>query len=188
MSKQKENGYSQDEPVILKDEAGRELACYIERFLEVEGKEYVLLLPVDSPVEIFAWNEDFEDEEAATLIEDDESINKIFPTAQAVLAEQDLVLKHTAFSLTVAGELPEVDEEEILTLEIEDEISQQQPEELQFLASFYHEEQEYAIYTPLDPLLFFGRLTQGGKAELLSPEEFQRVQPMLEEQLFDELE
>jgi hypothetical protein len=30
-----------------------------------------------------------------------------------------------------------------------------EPEQLQLLASFYYEEQEYTIYTPLDPLLFF---------------------------------
>ncbi len=188
MSKKKENEDFQNKPVIIKDEAGLELACYIERSLEVEEEEYVLLLPVDSPVEIFAWNEDSEEEEAATVVEDDETLDKIFPVAQAVLAEQDLILKRTGFSLTVAGELPEVDEEEILTLEIEDDITQLEPEELQFLASFYHEEQEYAIYTPLDPLLFFGRINQKGEPELLSPEEFQRVQPLLEEQLFDELE
>lgn len=188
MSKKKENEDFQNKPVIIKDEAGLELACYIERSLEVEEEEYVLLLPVDSPVEIFALNEDSEEEEAATVVEDDETLDKIFPVAQAVLAEQDLILKRTGFSLTVAGELPEVDEEEILTLEIEDDITQLEPEELQFLASFYHEEQEYAIYTPLDPLLFFGRLNQEGQPELLSPEEFQRVQPLLEEQLFDELE
>lgn len=186
MSKSKQNGYSQDEPVILTDDTGRQLACYIEQSVEVEGKEYILLLPVDSPIEIFAWEEDSEDE--AMLVEDDETIEKIFPIAQAVLAEQDLTLKRTAFALTVAGELPPVNEDEILTLEIDDEATQLEPEELQLLANFYYEEQEYAIYTPLDPLLFFGRINQQGKPELLSPEEFQKVQPLLEEQLFDELE
>ncbi len=186
MSKSKQNGYSQDEPVILTDDTGRQLACYIEQSVEVEGKEYILLLPVDSPIEIFAWEEDSEDE--AMLVEDDETIEKIFPIAQAVLAEQDLTLKRTAFALTVAGELPPVNEDEILTLEIDDEATQLEPEELQLLANFYYEEQEYAIYTPLDPLLFFGRINHQGKPELLSPEEFQKVQPLLEEQLFDELE
>ena len=186
MSKEKQNGYFQEDPVILTDETGRQLACYIEKTLEVQGKEYVLLLPVDSPVEIFAWKEDVEDE--ALLVEDDETIDAIFADAQAVLAEQDLILKRTAFSLTVAGELPPVDEDEILTLEIDEDGSQLEPEELQLLAYFYHEEQEYAIYTPLDPHLFFGRMNKEGKAELLSPEEFQQLQPMLEEQLFDELE
>ncbi|HEY9872377.1 MAG TPA: DUF3727 domain-containing protein [Candidatus Obscuribacterales bacterium] len=181
-----DNDSSQPESVTLTDAAGRSLTCYIEHSVEVEGTEYLLLLPVDSPVEIVAWNEDAEEE--ATLLEDDAEIDKIFGDAQAVLSELNLTLKRTAYSLTASGELPPVDEQDILTLEMDEEGTDLEPEEFQFLASFYHEEQEYAIYTPLDPLLFFARLDGKGKPELLSPEEFKKVQPMLEELLFDEME
>ncbi|MEW6491259.1 MAG: DUF3727 domain-containing protein [Cyanobacteriota bacterium] len=184
-----ENGSSSNGLVTLKDEAGRSLSCYIEHSLEVEGHEYLLLLPVDSPVEIVAWDEGEEEDEAdATLIEDDEEVDIIFSDAQAVLAEQNLTLKRTAYTLTVAGELPAVDEEELLTIEIEEENVELEPEQFQFLASFYHEEQEYGIYTPLDPLLFFAQKNEAGQPELLSPEEFKKVQPLLEELLFDQLE
>ena len=57
-----------------------------------------------------------------------------------------------------------------------------------FLASFYHEEQKYEVYTPLDPLLFPARRNKAGQAELLSPEEIQRVQPLLNEWLFNDLD
>lgn len=181
-----EDNYSPAGSVTLTDEAGRTLTCYIERSLWVEEQEYVLLLPVDYAVEIFAWQTDTEEEEAIPV--DDATLDEIFPTAEAVLAEQNLVLKRTAFTLTVAGEIPPVEEAEIFTLEIEEEGSELEPEQLQLLASFYNEEQEYAIYTPLDPLLFFARMNGGGKAELLSPEELRLVQPLLQEQLFDELE
>ncbi|MEW5858764.1 MAG: DUF3727 domain-containing protein [Cyanobacteriota bacterium] len=181
-----ENG-SSVQTVSLTDESGRSLSCYIEHSIEVEGEEYVILLPVDSPVEIVAWDEEKEEEEA-TLVEDDAEIDEVFPTAQAVLAERNLALKRTAFALTVAGELPAVEEEEILTLEIEDDDTQLEPEEFQFLASFYHKEQEYTIYTPLDPLLLFARINSAGEPVLLSPEEFKKVQPLLEDQLFDEME
>lgn len=184
MSKEKQNGYSQDETVTLTDEAGRELACYIERSLEIDGQDYVLLQPLDAPVEIFAWQEE-DDVEEPVLVEDEETLDQIFPIAQAVLSEQELTLKRTEFELTVSGELPPVEEEEILTLEFEDEDGELMSEPLQFLASFYHEEQEYAIYTPL--LRFFARMNAAGQPELLSPEEFQKVQPLLE-QLFDEME
>jgi hypothetical protein len=184
-----ENGQSGNGYVTLTDEAGRSLNCYIEHSLEVEGSEYLLLLPVDAPVEIVVWDEDDEDDEAqATLLEDDEEIDSIFSDAQAVLAEQNLTLKRTAYTLTVAGELPPVDEDEILTIEIEEDGVEVEPEEFQLLASFYHEEQEYGIYTPLDPLLFFAQRNKAGQAELLSPEEFKKVQPLLEELLFDELD
>lgn len=99
-----------------------------------------------------------------------------------------MTLKNTAYALTVAGDLPPVEESELFTLEIEDEEADLEPEQLQLLASFYDEHQEYAIYTPLDPLLFFARITKTGEPELLSPEEFRQVQPLLEEHLFNEVE
>jgi Protein of unknown function (DUF3727)/Protein of unknown function (DUF1292) len=173
--------------ITLTDDKGRTLDCYVEHSLSVDEQEYVLLLPVDSPVEIFAWQGEGEEEEAV-LVEDDDTIDEIFATAQAVLAEHNLFLKNTAYALTVAGELPEADESELFTLEIEDEENSLEPEQLQLLAYFYHEEQEYAIYTPLDPLLFFARTLPSGKPQLLSPEEFRKVQPLLEEQLFNEVE
>ncbi len=183
------NDYDREHSGIinLTDDKGRSLECYVEHSLEVDGQEYFLLLPVDSPVEIFAWQGDG-DEEEAILIEDDATIDEIFSTAQAVLSEQNLILKNTAYALTVAGELPPVEESELFTLEIEDEQSDLEPEQLQLLGRFYHQEQEYAIYTPLDPLLFFARISKNGKPELLSPEEFRQVQPLLEEQLFNEVE
>lgn len=182
-----ENDHANAGSITLTDDKERSLECYIEHSLSVNGQEYVLLLPVDSPVEIFAWQGEGDDEEAI-LVEDDATIDEIFATAQAVLAEQNLIVKNTAYALTVAGELPPVEESELFTLEIEDEEEDLDPEQLQLLASFYHQEQEYAIYTPLDPLLFFARITKTGKPELLSPEEFRQVQPLLEEHLFNQVE
>ncbi|MDP8964904.1 MAG: DUF3727 domain-containing protein [Cyanobacteriota bacterium] len=187
-----ENGHSGNEIVTLTDESGRSLSCSIEHSLEVEGSEYLLLMPVDTPVEIVAWDdEEDEDSANATLLEDDAEIDLVFSDAQAVLAEQNLILKRSGFTLTVAGELPsvdDVDEQDILTIEMEEEDVKLEPEELMFLAGFYHEEQKYEIYTPLDPLLFPARRNSAGQAELLSPEEIQKVQPLLNEWLFDDLD
>jgi hypothetical protein len=184
-----ENGSSANSSITLTDEEGRSLNCYIEHALEVDGREYLLLMPIDSPVEIVAWDEDEDEDEAdATLIDDDEEIDRIFSDAQAVLAEQNLTLKRTAHTLTVEGELPAVNDDDVLTIEIEESEVDLEPEQFQLLASFYHEEQEYGIYTPLDPLLFFAQRNKAGQPELLSPEEFKKVQPYLEELLFDELE
>ena len=174
--------------ITLTDDKGRSLECYVENSLSVDGQEYVLLLPVDSPVEVFAWQEGEGEEEEPAFIEDDAIIEEIFNTAQAVLSELNLELRNTAYALTVSGELPPFEDSEITILEIEDEEADLEPEQLQFLASFYHYEQEYRIYTPLDPLLFFARVSKTGAPELLSPEEFRKVQPFLEERLFDEVE
>ncbi|HEY9800657.1 DUF3727 domain-containing protein [Anabaena azotica] len=183
-----DNDHDPTGSITLTDEKGRSLECYVEHSLTVDEQEYVLLLPVDSPIEIFAWEGDDENEEAILVEFDDAIIDDLFATAQAVLAEQNLVLKQTAYALTVAGDLPPVEESELFTLEIEDEAADLEPEQLQLLANFYHDDQEYAIYTPLDPLLFFAKITKTGEPVLLSPEEFRKVQPLLEEQLFNEVE
>ena len=175
--------------VTIKDEAGRSLTCYIEQSVEVEGQEYVLLLPVDSPVEIFVWQqgEEGEEDEEAVPVEEEAEIDKLFSIASTVLAEQNLILKRTAVALTVEGDLPELEEEEL-----EDEMENgEDHEELQLLTSFYYEEQEYAIYAPLDPFFILARMNDQSEPILLTPEEFEKLEPMLpmiEDQLFDELD
>lgn len=184
----KDNSNSNEESVTLTDEVGRSLTCNIEYSMNLEGQEYALLLPIDSPVEIFTWQGDDTDE-AAIPVEDDTEIDKIFDTARVVLQEQNLTLRRTAVTLTVVGELPEFPEDEMASDADPDEESEF--EELMWLTSFYHEEQEYAIYTPLDPFFILARMNDDGKPELLSEEEFQRLEPMLpmlEDQFFDELD
>lgn len=175
------------EIVTLTDEAERSLECYVDHSLIIEESTYILLQPIDSPISIIAWDKG-EDASEATLLENEAEIGEIFPDAKAVLAEQNLTLKHTAYTLTVAGELPPVDEGEILALEVEESGSDLEPEEFQFLASFFNQEEEYTIYTPLVPLLFFARETQTDQLELLSAEEYKKVQPLLEDLLFNEVE
>jgi Protein of unknown function (DUF3727) len=167
------------ELVTLTDEAGRELPCYIERELELDSQTYLLLLPVNAPIEIFAWDEDDDVTE--------EEIGRIFADAHAVLAEQNLTLKRTAFTMSAIGELPPLDPTEVVTIEIDDEDDSLEPEEFQILARFYNEEQEYAICTPVDPLLFFGKADDKGVVSLLSEEEAEQLQPMLEDMLLDEI-
>jgi uncharacterized protein YrzB (UPF0473 family) len=184
----KENNNSDEVSVTLTDEVGRSLTCNVEYSMNVEGQDYVLLLPIDSPVEIFTWHGD-ESDEAAIPVEDETEIDKIFDTARVVLQEQNLTLQRTAVTLTVVGELPEFPEEDLNP----DSDSEQESdfEELLWLTSFYHEEQEYAIYTPLDPFFILARMNDDGQPELLSPEEFQKLEPllpMLEDQFFDDLE
>ncbi|MDV3000893.1 MAG: hypothetical protein N5P05_002499 [Chroococcopsis gigantea SAG 12.99] len=174
------------EIITLSDEQGRTLDCYIENALEADDLTYLLLVPVDTPVMILAWDE--EDESDAILIEDSEEIEEIFGNAKAVLAELNLHLKLTAHTLTVSGELPALDDELVLSLEIESETqSNSEPEELQFLASFSFEDEKYSIYTPLAPLLFLASCDEDGNVELVSPDD-QQLQPILEELLFEELE
>jgi hypothetical protein len=191
-----EEGSEQPPTVEVFDAEGRSLVCYVEHSLEIDEREYLLLLPVDSPIEIFAWMSDDEstadedeDEEMENLIDLTEAdIDQIFSTAKAVLAEQDLLLQRTAHTLSVKGELPEADEENIITLDLEEDEDEMGMEQFQRLAYFYHNDQEYEICTPLDPLLFFARYDDEGQIHLLAPEEFKGLRSQLEAQLFDSLE
>lgn len=179
--------------VTLTDEEGRTLDCYIENAMEGDDGTYLLLMPVDIPVVILGWDQDIEEDEDsdeitnAELVEDPEEIEEIFADAKAVLAELDLTLKLTAFTLTVVGELPPIEDDGILTLELETEGPALDSEELQFLKDFYHKNQKYSIYTPLSPLLFLAKYNLLGKVELISPDD-EKMQGILEELLFDEME
>ena len=174
------------ELVVLTDEGGKELPCYIERELELDGKTYLLLLPQNAPIEIFAWDEE-DDVTELVSIEEEIEIDRIFADAHAVLSEQNLALKRTAFTLSAIGELPPLDPTEVVTIELDEEDESLEPEEFQILARFYNEEQEYAICTPVDPLLFFGKANANGQISLLSEEEAEQLQPMLEDMLLDEI-
>lgn len=185
-----ENGQFDAETISLTDEVGRSLECYVEYSLEYDLYTYLLLQPVDSPIVILAWDDEEDDDVSeAFTIEEDAEIEEIFEDAKAVLAELDLNLKHTGFTLTASGELPPLEDDSILTLELDEEKEKSdiEPEELQYLASFYHLEQKYTIYTPLSPLLFLARYNLDGELELVSPED-EQMKPILEELLFDELD
>jgi len=172
----------EEETLVIVDEEGRSLPCYIEQSLEADDMTYLLLLPKDIPLVIMSISNDNHEEMEASLLDDDQAILQIFDNAKAVLAEQNLVLHHTAYTLTATGELPPIEEEQILTLE--DNIDTEE-EELQSLAYFYHVGQRYGIYTPLTPLLFFARYDIENHLELVSPDQ-ENLMPILEELLSED--
>lgn len=185
-----DNDAEEADSVTLTDEDGRTLDCYVENTLETDDGTYLLLMPVDIPIVFIAWDDESEEPDEsieAILLEDKEELDLVFADAKAVLAELDLTLKSTAFTLTVSGELPPIEDDSILTLELDSEDPTLEPEELQFLTGFYHEDQKYSIYTPLAPLLFLAKYNEAGELELVSPED-EQMKPILEELLFDELD
>ncbi|MBR8828494.1 MAG: DUF3727 domain-containing protein [Gomphosphaeria aponina SAG 52.96 = DSM 107014] len=203
------DSYEEDddlEKVTIFDDGGRSLDCYIENSLELNNATYLLLMPVDAPVVILAGEDDPDDEDEeyaqTILIEDKSEIEKIFADAKAVLAELNLTLKDTAYTLTVEGELPALEDENLISLELDEEESEEssnelesdneleddmEPEELQILKSFYHEEQRYSLCTPLSPLLFVALVNRDNQLELLAPDN-PELQFILQELLFDEFD
>jgi hypothetical protein len=185
-----DSNFDEAERIVLQDEQGRSLECYIENTLETDDFVYLLLTPVDTPVVILAFDDDEDGDEDvsddALILEDSKEIDPVFADAKAVLSEQNLMLQYTAYSLTVSGELPPIEDDDILSLELEsDDEESEETEELQYLASFYSQEQKYSIYTPLTALLFVATYDQFGQVKLVSPDE-EDIQPILEELLFEE--
>jgi hypothetical protein len=163
------------EIVTLTDSSGRSLECYIENEINSGGTDYYLLQPVDLPIVILAWDDDTEDSDLpeTEMVKDPEELAEIFLDAKAVLSERELTLKDTAYVMTISGEIPPLEDDDILTLEIEDDEegdgTNLEPEELQLLTNFYHLEQHYSIYTLIDPYLFFARSTGDDELEMMDP-------------------
>ena len=186
-SSSQSNGRSGSEIVTLIDDTGRSLDCLVEKAIKQGDAHYYLLMPIDAPVTIIVWDDE-KDTDTAIWLEEESEISEIFADAQAVLAEFDLTLKRTAYTLTVEGEIDSIDDEEILTIEIEEPNGEIESEEFRFLVNFFHERQEYEIYTPLTPLLFLAKETPNGQLELLSKDELNNIQPLLGEFLFEEFD
>ncbi|CAI8248275.1 hypothetical protein PMIT1313_01527 [Prochlorococcus marinus str. MIT 1313] len=161
--------------VLVRDDEGRDLLCFLEQLIPLDDKDYALLTPVDTPVSLFRLIEGNDPE----LIETIASSEPILSVADVVLQEHDLTLVRSAVTLTVNGELDEPDPEEL-----EDEETDDDSETYELLVSFMVQEQEYGLYIPLDPFFVVARMTDG-QAKLVEGEEFDQVQPRIEVELED---
>ncbi len=159
--------------LILKDSNDNELFCYLEQLVNIEGEEYALLTPVDTPVSLFKIN----DKDEPELIEKIEKNEQILKNADAVLQEHDLRLIRSAVTLTVSGEL-----EEPVYDELEEDQLEGDSETYELLVNFNVLEQEYGLYIPLDPFFIVGKLKDKG-ATLLEDDDFDRIQPLIESEL-----
>jgi len=159
--------------LILNDLNGNELFCYLEQLVNIEGEEYALLTPVDTPVSLFKIN----DKDEPELIEKIEKNEQILKNADAVLQEHDLRLIRSAVTLTVSGEL-----EEPVYDELEEDHLEEDSETYELLVNFNVLEQEYGLYIPLDPFFIVGKLKDKG-ATLLEDDDFDRIQPLIESEL-----
>ncbi len=160
--------------LLLKDSSNDELFCYLEQIVKVEGTEYALLTPVDTPVTLFKINE----KDEPVLIEKIEKNEQILKNADVVLQEHDLSLVRSAVTLTVSGEL----EEPVYDDLEEDEVNKDESETYELLVNFNVLNDEYGLYVPLDPFFIVAKIVENG-AILVEDEEFDRVQPLIESEL-----
>jgi hypothetical protein len=166
---------SADVPTVLvRDSKERQLLCFLEQLIPLDGHDYALLTPVDTPVCLFRLDDDNDPE----LIESVDASEPILSVADVVLQEHDLTLVRSAVTLTVSGELEEPEPEEL----DEDDDGDDDSETYELLVSFLADNQEYGLYIPLDPFFVVARM-DGGEAVLVEGEEFERVQPRIEAEL-----
>ena len=159
--------------LLVKDSQGSELLCFLEQVVPLEGNEYALLTPVDTPVSLFQLIDD----QDPKLIETIEKNEPILEVADVVLQEHDLRLVRSAITLTVSGELDEPEPEEIEEEDIDDE-----SETYELLVNFRVENNEYGLYIPLDPFFIVGKLEEG-EIKLVEGEEFDKIQSGIEAEL-----
>ena len=160
--------------LLVKDSQGSDLLCFLEQVVPLEGNEYALLTPVDTPVSLFQLIDD----QDPKLIETIEKNEPILEVADVVLQEHDLKLVRSAITLTVSGELDEPEPEEI---EEEEDIDDES-ETYELLVNFRVENNEYGLYIPLDPFFIVGKL-EDGEVKLVEGEEFDKIQSGIEAEL-----
>ena len=159
--------------LLVKDSQGSDLLCFLEQIVHLEGNEYALLTPVDTPVSLFQLI----DNQDPKLIETIEKNEPILEVADVVLQEHDLKLIRSAITLTVSGELDEPEPEEIEEEDIDDE-----SETYELLVNFRVDDNEYGLYIPLDPFFIVGKL-ENGEVKLVEAEEVDRIQSGIEAEL-----
>lgn len=177
------------ETVVLKDDQGRQLVCYVEEPVRLEGNTYALLTPVDTPVCLVRLGEDESEHE---IIEELEGAEAILSIADAVLQEHDLTLVRSAHILTVNGEIDgpdlvededaeddDAEDDDLDDLEDIGDDGESDTYEMLLDRPFWVGEEQYALFIPLDPLFLVARLDASG-AELVSDEELERVGPLIE--------
>ncbi|MEY4825422.1 MAG: hypothetical protein RLZZ430_1072 [Cyanobacteriota bacterium] len=164
--------------IVVRDGKGKELLCFLEQLIPLDGHDYALLTPVDTPVCLFRLSDDEEPE----LLEGLDASEPILSTAEVVLQEHELTLVRSAVTLTVSGELEEPDPEDFDEEDEENDSDDDDEETYELLVSFMVADEEYGLYIPLDPFFVVARM-ENDHALLVEGEEFERVQPRIEAEL-----
>lgn len=179
-----EEDEEEDETIELRDKVtNRTLQCGIEQALYHEGSTYLLCYPVDDAVAIACGSADPESD-ALVSVEDPAQIDVLFPEAERVLAEEDIVLHNSAFVLT-ADDMGEVEEDEEEETGDEDE-DEDEDEEVEVMAQFEHDGETFLVVKPMFPVLLIAR-ENGEEYDVLQGEELDRVSNLMDERMQSEL-
>lgn len=183
------NGSGDVPTLLVRDGQGRELLCYLEQLIPLDGHDYGLLTPVDTPVLLVQLPED--ETQQPEEIENWEEHESVLEIAESVLQEHNLTLVRSAVMLTVTGDFDgnELDEDEDEEegddeIEAEDALDEEGGDLFESLLDrpFYVGEEQYDLFIPLDPFFVVARV-ENGAGVLVVDEELERIQPRIEAEL-----
>jgi hypothetical protein len=191
------------ETVVLNDpDTGRTLPCVVEHEVDVMEATYLVCCPQDDVVTFATENGD----DGLVCLSDETLIDKLFPTAAAVLAEDNVTLKRTAFLLTVddsdaamlgstgfdeddddteddpEGAEWEGDDDDDDDDDQDEDDSDDDSETVSVLGEFRHDDVNYFVIKPEDPVLLVARRTEG-KLVVVEEDELDYVSPIIEAQI-----
>ena len=155
------------------------IECYADSIITVDKVEYTIGVPCDYCVALCY----FEGENLLPVELVDDLMDDIFPIAENIVSEEfeeELVLQRTPQTLTLVGELE--DDEDDRDDDEDDDDEYNGEEEVEVLLSFEHRGKEFNLVRMLDPVLLVGK-TDTERPDLrvlLSPEESEKIMPVLE--------
>ena len=164
------------------------IECYADSIAMVGGIEYTIGVPCDYCVALcyFDPNGNLVPVELHDKLMDD-----IYPVAENIVLEEfgeELSLQRTPQTLTLVGELEEDEDDSEDDLEDdEDDEDEDSPyggeEDVEVLLSFEHRGTEFNLVRLLDPVLLVGKRDpeRSDMRNLLTPEESDRIMPILED-------
>jgi Protein of unknown function (DUF3727) len=164
------------------------IECYADSVAVVDGVEYTIGVPCDYAVALCY----FKDEDQLVPVElNDALMDEIYPLAESILEEEfgdELVLQRTPQTLTLVGELEEEDDDEDDDLDVDGDNDEDNDDDddddevVEVLLAFEHDGRQYNLVRMLDPMLLVGKLDKDEPENrmLLSPEESDKVMPILE--------
>ncbi|GJQ14041.1 hypothetical protein GpartN1_g5832.t1 [Galdieria partita] len=166
---------------LLDSKLNRSLSCYVEHEFDHEGTRFVVLSPCSQPVFFASYQRDQTGDWELTPLEDEEEVERLFPSAFETLAEQDILLNRSAVTLTIDGDLESLEKDSEVEIEAE--------EDVRLVGTFMdgRTEHEYYIFANMDPFLILGKKS-GDNVILLGNGEFDKVAPIAERKMEETLE
>mmetsp|Transcript_15064 Transcript_15064/g.32727 ORF Transcript_15064/g.32727 Transcript_15064/m.32727 type:complete len:253 (-) Transcript_15064:227-985(-) len=171
--------------VCLRDpDDGRSIECTMLETLETETDLFASMTPVD----VAAVVATLQDNEMIE-VDDPEIIEQLMPTATAVCSERGLSLLDSAVTLTISGNLQDIDEvglfegeEDLSTMPelVNADEAEEDEEGAEAVLSFFHEGRKYYLMRLLEPLVLVGKQVSASTFEIPDEKEMAAVSPVLE--------